>query len=93
MHNRQLACSNSLITAAHLAHGCVGAGKSGKAERDMVSIAVAAGVPPSAAAMETAQRQLPETQGRRGSAAETVAAGRGALAAASAPPSHAQRTR
>ena len=59
----------------------------------MVSIAVAAGVPPPASAMATAKRQLPETQGRYAAAPEPGTAGRGALSAAEAPPQHAQRLR
>ena len=56
----------------------------------MVSIAVAAGVPPSASAMETAQRQLLDTREARVPALEPRMAGRGALRPAEAPPTHVQ---
>ncbi len=65
------------------------AAKAGKAERDVVSIAVAAGVRPSADAVETAQSHELETQGPRVTA--SAAAQRDAMPAADQPPLRFQR--
>ena len=70
---------------------CDAAGKPGKAGRDVVSIAVAAGVRPSAEAVETAQRHVLENQGL--GATDGGAAQRAPVPVADQPPLRFQRPR
>ena len=72
--------------------GCAdAAGKAGKAERDVVSIAVAAGVRPSADAVETAQRHVLESQGPGATGAAAAAGQRAPMPVANQPPLRFQR--